>query len=86
MYINNPYKFVNDIPDLNGWKRTTTENIPDYGENGKRNYRCFRKTFSNVIRRKQEWCFETWKSANESRGDRSGAGYEYPCTRQDQAV
>jgi len=44
------------------------------------------KTFSSVIRRKQEWRFETWKSANESRGDRSGAGYKYSNIRQVQAV
>jgi len=44
------------------------------------------KPFSNVIRRKQEWRFETWKSANESRGERSDPGYKYPCIRQVQAV
>jgi len=44
------------------------------------------KPFSNVIRRKQERRFETWKSANESRGDRSGAGYKYPCIREVQAA
>ena len=44
------------------------------------------KPFSNVIRRKWEWRFEMWKSANECRGDRSGAGYKYSRNRQVQAV
>jgi len=44
------------------------------------------KPLSNVIRRKWEWRSETWESANESRGDRSGAVYKYPCIRQVQAV
>jgi len=44
------------------------------------------KPFSNVIRRKQEWRFETWKSASEKRGDRSGPEHKYSNNRQVQAV
>jgi len=44
------------------------------------------KPFLNVIRWKQEWRFETWKSANKSRGDRDGAGYRYSRNHQVQSV
>jgi len=42
--------------------------------------------FSNVIRRKREWRFGTWKSTNESRGHRSGAGYKSSRNCQVQSV
>jgi len=42
--------------------------------------------FSDVIPRKQEWHRDVKKSANESRVDRSGAGYKYPCIRQVQTL
>ena len=58
IYINKWLRFVSKISDSNGWKRATTENIPNYVLNHKRNYRRIRKI---IIQRKMTYTDVRWR-------------------------